>query len=87
MGREKYMEILDAWLEERLKLVAAATVDTDKVIEHVKKELKEKILESFKNGASAGRYGKTYATRKTNTQGAAQGSNSTNDAATATKAS
>ncbi len=84
MERKNYMEILDGWLEERLKLVAVATVDTDKVIEHVKKELKEKILESFKNGASAGRSGKPYATRQKNSQGAAQGSDSTNDAATTT---
>ncbi len=82
MERKNYMEILDAWLEERLKLVVVAT--TDEVVEHVKKEIKEKILESFKNGASAGRSGKPYATRQKNSQGAAQGSNSTNDAATTT---
>ena len=82
MERKNYMEILDGWLEERLKLVVVAT--TDEVVEHVKKEIKEKILESFKNGASAGRSGKPYATRQKNSQGAAQGSNSTNDAATTT---
>ncbi len=82
MERKNYMEILDGWLEERLKLVVVAT--TDEVVEHVKKEIKEKILESFKNGASAGRSGKPYATRQKNSQGAAQGSDSTNDAATTT---
>ena len=69
MERKNYMQEVDAWLN--------GISITD---ENQRKEIKAKILESFKNGKSM-RYSKkrTYEPTKTNTQGTAQGSDSAND--------
>jgi len=45
-----YLNLIDPWLEERLRLVNSACVDTDAVIADVKRQIKGKILESYRNG-------------------------------------
>ena len=75
-----YMQQLDEWLDENVinKLAAAvesyavdedqekAAADLEPVVEEVKKVLKEKILESYRNGQAAGprREGKRYAGKR-----------------------
>ena len=69
MERKNYMHEVDTWLD------GISITGEDQ-----RKEIKAKILESFKNGKSM-RYSKkrTYEPAKTNTQGTAQGSDSAND--------
>ena len=78
MERKNYMQEVDAWLD--------GISITD---ENQRKEIKAKILESFKNGKSM-RYSKnrkgTYANSQTNTQGTAHGSDTADDRTTPTEA-
>ncbi len=50
MGYLNYMIELDAWLEDRLRMINADRDDIDGVIADVKREIKGKILESYRNG-------------------------------------
>ncbi len=45
-----YLNQIDSWLEDRLRLVNASVEDADTVIADVKQEIKGKILESYRNG-------------------------------------
>ena len=45
-----YLNEVDSWLEDRLRLVNASVEDADAVIADVKREIKDKILESYRNG-------------------------------------
>ncbi len=92
MERKNYMEEVDAWLDALLDklLWLGHEADADKIaiaLEKAKREIKAKILESFKNGKSS-RYSKnrtgTYANSQTNTQGTAQRGNSADDRTTST---
>ena len=75
MERKNYMQEVDAWLD-----------GISITEENQRKEIKAKILESFKNGKSM-RYSKNrtgaYAHSQTNTQGTAYRGNSADDRTTA----
>ena len=45
-----YLNEIDSWLEDRLRLVNASIEDIDVVIADVKRDIKGKILESYRNG-------------------------------------
>ncbi len=48
--RKNYFDVLDKWLDTRLRLVNNATENTDDVINLVKDDIKAKIRESYFNG-------------------------------------
>ena len=63
--KENYMEKLDAWLNELLTGAGPQAGETpDEWLARVKKAIKDKVLESFRNGQRSKRSGSDSEPRK-----------------------